>query len=227
MKKRKPSFVTKRFRATLERMPSRLNWIIVRLPFDAVKLWGVRGRLNVQGAINGFAFRTSLFPNGSGGHYLLVNKTMQRGGNCIAGRVAAFEVTLDSEKRVVEEPAELRHALGKNRSFRRWYEQLNQSSRNEIAKWVGEPKSAAARIRRSEQMAERLFETMEAERELPPLLQVALARDSRAREGWERMSLSRRRSHLLGIFYYRTPDGRANRIAKMLADAASIMENNQ
>ena len=61
---------------------------------------------------------------------------------------------------------------------------------------------------------------MDAERELPPILQVAFARNPRARDGWDRMSAARRRSHLFGIFYYRTPEGRARRIEKMMDEAA-------
>jgi hypothetical protein len=38
------------------------------------------------------------------------------------------------------------------------------------------------------------------------------------------MSASRRRAHLFGIFYYRTPDGQARRIDKMLDDAAAFAE---
>jgi hypothetical protein len=38
------------------------------------------------------------------------------------------------------------------------------------------------------------------------------------------MSPSRRRGHLFGIFYYRTPDAQARRIDKMLDDAIAIVE---
>jgi hypothetical protein len=38
------------------------------------------------------------------------------------------------------------------------------------------------------------------------------------------MSLSRRRMHLFGIFYYRTPDAQARRIDKMLDDATALAE---
>ena len=65
---------------------------------------------------------------------------------------------------------------------------------------------------------------MEAERELPPILQVAFARHPRAREGWDGMSALRRRGHLFGIFYYRTPDAQARRIDKMLDDANALAE---
>lgn len=214
----------RRFDAALERMRSRLNWVIIRIPFDAAKIFGVRGQIKVKGTINGFPFRTSLFPTGEGGHILLVNKRMQNGARVTSGATAGFEIELDTGERVATIPERLERILAEDRSFRSWYDQLNHSTRSEIAKWVSEPKSAEARLRRSEQIAERLLETMEAERELPPLLRVAFARNPRAAEGWEQMSLARRRSHLLGIFYYRTPSGRENRIGKMLDDATALAE---
>jgi uncharacterized protein YdeI (YjbR/CyaY-like superfamily) len=62
------------------------------------------------------------------------------------------------------------------------------------------------------------METMEAERELPPIMQLAFRQNPRAREKWEQMSPSHRRAHLFGIFYYRTPEARARRIAKVMED---------
>lgn len=208
----------------LERMRSRLNWTIIRVPLDAAKAFGPRGQINVKGTINGFPFRTALFPTGTGGHILLVNKRMQKGAGVKTGASACFEIELDTEKRVPTIPEKLKRILAGDRAFRNWYDQLNPSTRNEVAKWISEPASEAARSRRVEQIAERLLETMEAERELPPLLQCAFARNPLAREGWELMSPARRRSHLLGIFYYRTPEGRTNRLGKMLDDATAIAE---
>ena len=56
---------SKVFDAVLERGANNLGWTIIRIPFDAAKLWGKRGQLRVSGEINGFSFRTSLF-RGSG-----------------------------------------------------------------------------------------------------------------------------------------------------------------
>ena len=61
-------------------------------------------------------------------------------------------------------PAELKRALAEDRSLCRWFDRLNHSTRSEISKWVSDVKSAEARTRRAEQIAERLFATMEAER---------------------------------------------------------------
>jgi uncharacterized protein YdeI (YjbR/CyaY-like superfamily) len=216
--------IVKSFQATLERLSSRLNWVVIRIPLDVPKLWGTRGRMRVKGEINGFAFRTSLFPTGQGDHMMLVNKRMQSGGKAVPGTVAQFRLEPDTEARVVTVPAELKRALGEDRSLRRWFDQLNYSTRKEIADWITQVQSVEARLRRAEQIAERLLATMEAERELPPILQVAFARNHRAREGWERMSPSCRRMHLLGIFYYRNPEARARRVAKAVQDAAKLAE---
>jgi len=222
--KAKPAPAAKRFEARLERLRSSLNWIIIRVPFDAAKLWGTRGQIRVKGEINGFAFRTSLLPTREGWHFLLINKRMQKGARAAEGSVARFQMELDRGERTVTIPDELKRILSQARALRRWYDQLNRSTRNDIAKWIAEPKSAEARLRRAEQIAERLLNVMEAERELPPILQVAFACHPRAREGWDGMSGSRRRMHLFGIFYYRTPEAQARRIDKMLDDATALAE---
>lgn len=220
----KPTPAAKRFDARLERLRSRLNWIIARIPFDAVQAWGLRGQIKVKGEINGFAFRTSLFPTREGRHFLLINKRMQKEARAIEGSLARFQMELDREERTVTIPDELKRILSEDRSLRRWYDGLNHSTRSDIAKWITEPKSGEARIRRAEQIAERLLNVMEAEGELPPILQIAFARYPRAREGWDGMSASRRRGHLFGIFYYGTPDARARCIDKMIDDANALAE---
>jgi uncharacterized protein YdeI (YjbR/CyaY-like superfamily) len=73
-------------------------------------------------------------------------------------------------------------------------------------------------------MAECLLATKEAERELPPALQIALMQNSLAREGWHSMSSSLRRRHLFGIFYFQSPEARGRRIAKTIEDAVLIAQ---
>jgi uncharacterized protein YdeI (YjbR/CyaY-like superfamily) len=204
----------KNFSATLERSSEGLNWTIIRVPLDVAKTWGVRGQLKVKGEINGFAFRTSLFPTGQSGHILMVNKKMQAGARAGPGVTARFRLEPDTAPREVTPPVEWLAMLRKSKALAKFYQSLNYSTRHDIARWVAEGKQSETRRRRCEQLAERLLLTMEAERELPPLLQTALARNPRAREGWERMPPSHRRAHLMGIFGYRNPESRARRLAK-------------
>ncbi len=219
-----PKASAKSFQAILERDGTRLNWVIIRIPLDVTKVWGKRGTLKVKGTINGFAFRSALFPTGKGGHIMIVNKRMQAGAGIRVGAVAKFRLEPDTEERSVATPVELKRALAEDKLLRRWYEKLNYSLRKWISEWIQDVKSPEARVRRSQQIAVRLLETMEAEQELPPMLRVAFERNARAKEGWEKMSLNRRRGHLLGIFYYRTPEGRARRLAKAMEDAVRIAE---
>jgi uncharacterized protein YdeI (YjbR/CyaY-like superfamily) len=217
--KPKPKPVAKSFKATLERIPSRLNWVIIRIPFDVSKIWGTRSKVRVKGEINGFAFRASVFPTSKGYHCLLVKKSMQTGANSALGETAHFRLEPDTAKRVAIIPAELQRILNEDRSFRRWFDQLTFSMRKWICDWVVNVKNPQARVRRAEQVAEQLLSTMEAELDLPPILKLAFARDPRAYQGWQSMTPLQRRSHLLGIFYYRSPEARDRRIAKMLEDA--------
>ena len=156
-----------------------------------------------------------------------VNKRMQAGAGAAPGAIAQFRLEPDAEERVVTGPGELKRILAEHRPLRRWYDRLNYSMRKEIGGWIRQVKSAEARVRRAQQIAERLLATMEAERDLAPILQVAFARDPRALEGWKRMSPSQRRRHLLGIFYYRSPEARERRVAKTIQDAVEFAERSR
>lgn len=209
----------KTFEAVLERTADRLRWVIARLPFNAAKIWGKRGQMRVQGTINGFAFTATLFPDGQGHHFLIVNKKMLGGGKTAAGLTAKFRLQPDTTPRItVSPPTELVRELGQSKRLLKYFESLSPSRRHEIAKWIAQCKTPEARKRRSEQIAEWLMETLEAEHHLPPILQLAFRRNPRACEQWNRMSPSHRRAHLFSIFHYREPEARARRLAKMIEE---------
>src|SRR5579875_3320707 len=105
--RRMPEAPARSFRAVLEPDNTRLNWTIVRIPLDAARLWGARGQLRVKGEINGFAFRTSLFSDGRGGPYLLVNRQMQKGGHASMGTTARHRIEPDRAKRESAAPCSL------------------------------------------------------------------------------------------------------------------------
>lgn len=213
---------SKTFSAPLELLRSRLNWVIVRIPFDVRKAWKAGGRLKVKGEINGFPFRTSLFPTRDGGHFLLVNKRMQRGAKAVLGSIAKIRLERDTEERTITIPAELKRVLAEERSVLRWFDSLNYSIRKWLTDWITDPKSHEARRRRSEQVAEQLLCTIEAERELPPMLRLAFDRNPPAAKGWNLMTPLQRRANLLAIFYYRSPESRARRLEKVLEQTAEV-----
>ncbi|MGD0156368.1 MAG: YdeI/OmpD-associated family protein [Terracidiphilus sp.] len=210
----------KSFTALLEPDGTALNWVIARVPFDIAKAWPVRKGRRVRGEIEGFAFRTTLFPERSGsGHFLLVNKQMQSAAKVHRGSRVRIWLEPDLDERPILLPPELARALNADRQLRRWFDRLSDSMRREIGKWAGEPKSAASREKRAARLAERLMHAMEGEIDPPPVLRAAFARNPATRNAWFALTPTQRRNHLLGIFYYETADGRQRRAAKAIEDA--------
>jgi uncharacterized protein YdeI (YjbR/CyaY-like superfamily) len=205
-------------------MANSLNWVVIRLPFDVKKVWDKRGQIRVKGEINSFAFRTTLFPTGDGHHYMIVNKQMQKGGSARPGTEAHFCIEPDLEERTVPVLPELERALKQSRRLQKFYEKLTPSMRADIARFIAAAKQTETRIRRADQAAERLMETMEAELDLPPMIRQAFARNPEAAQGWRRMPHSHRRMHLLGIFYYRNLESRQRRMDKAIAEMIEYAE---
>lgn len=210
----------KSFIATLEPDGTTLRWVVARVPFDIAKAWPELVRRRVRGKIEGFAFRTSLFPDPQGkGHVLLVNKKMQAGAGAHVGAKVRITLEPDLEKRETPMLPELERELKAEIRLKRWFEQLSPSMQREIGKWVDEPKSVRSGQKRAAKMAERLFLTMEGESDPPPVLRAAFQRQPLARTGWESLTPTQRRNHLLGVFYYETAEARDRRAAKAVEDA--------
>jgi uncharacterized protein YdeI (YjbR/CyaY-like superfamily) len=220
-----PASTPRTFRAILEPLGDNLGWVVAWLPFDALAAWKKLIRLRVTVETGGELFRTSLFAAPRrGGHFLLVNKKMQRAADAGVGSMVEFTVAPDLDPREPELPDELAALLDDalqtgEPGLLDWYRQLSEYTRREIGKWINGVKSDAARMRRAEQMAERLLSTMEAERELPPIIQAAFRARPKARAGWSRMTPAQRRGELMAVFYYQTPEARQKRVEK-LADLA-------
>jgi uncharacterized protein YdeI (YjbR/CyaY-like superfamily) len=228
------SSAPKSFVAVLEPLRSGLGWVIARIPFDVAKVWPKRQGLRVRGEINAangktdaFAFRTSLFAaSGGEGHFLLVNKKMQAASKATVGSLVRISLEPDLEERTAATPPELVRALKGDRRLPKWFAGMSYSMRKWIGAWVSEPKSAGSREKRAEQMAERLLLTLEGETELPPILHAAFLRQPLARKGWEAMTATQRRGHLLGIFGYQSADARERRAAKAIEEALRVAKRN-
>jgi uncharacterized protein YdeI (YjbR/CyaY-like superfamily) len=211
-----------RFRSLLKPDGTNLKWIVAQVPFSPAKVWKTRQGMRVKGTINGFAFRTSLFGSAEKGYIVLVNKAMQKGAQAYAGEMAEFTLEPDLEERSATVPPELAKLLKQEPELARWFRALSYSYRKYMSDDVRKPRSPDARQRRAEQIAERMMLAMEGEHTLPPILQVAFRRAPRAQVGWEAMTPVQRRAHLLGIFYYQSPEARERRAQKAVDEALRI-----
>lgn len=213
-----------RFDAMLERGDRALGWTIARVPFDPRATWPEMIRFRVCGQVAGPAgtveFRSSLFPEPGGtGFYLLVSRAMKQGAGIQLGTGARISLQPDLAERPAELPEELDVLLDEAEGLRNWYSALTEYMRREIGKWVVAVKSEDARVRRAEMMAERMLSTMEAEADLPPLIERAFREQPKARIGWHSMSAVQRRNELFAVFLYQSPEARDRRVAKLIETA--------
>lgn len=208
-----------RFRALLETAGSGPRFVIARLPFLPEKVWKNRPGKRVKGTINGLAFRATLFGSAAKGYGLVVNKTLQKSAHAFPGKMADFVLEPDLEQPTATVPPELAKLMKQDRALARWFETLSPGIRKYYCDSVCQPKSPEARRRRAEKFSECMMLAMEGEETLPPILQVAFRQAPLARKGWEAMTKLQRRNHLLGIFYYQSPEARERRTQRMVAEA--------
>jgi uncharacterized protein YdeI (YjbR/CyaY-like superfamily) len=215
----------KRFRAALEPLSGGLGWVVARVPFDVNRTWKKMNRLRIKVETGGEVFRTSLFAEPSrGGHFVLVNKKMQKAAGVGVGGMIDLAIEPDLEEREAEVPAELEKVFRKEKSLAKWYANLNDSMKRYIWQSIDGVKSPAAKGRRADQWAERMLLAMEGEKVLPPILEVAFRRHPRAKEGWEKMTALQRRGNLLAVFYYESPEAREKRARKVVEDCLRVAE---
>jgi uncharacterized protein YdeI (YjbR/CyaY-like superfamily) len=217
----------KSFSAVLEATGTDLHWVIARVPVDLKKAWPGWGGRRVRGEINGFAFKTSLFPGPGGvGCTLLINKRMQAGAKAAPGSTVKIRLEPDMGMPAVDVPKELTAALRGDKKLQRWFDRLSPSMRKGVSQFVDQAKGMETRKMRAEKIAEGLMLAMEGESEVPPILRVAFQRQPLAQAGWNAMTPTQRRNHLLGIFYVQTVHGRERRAAKAIEDAVLAARRN-
>jgi uncharacterized protein YdeI (YjbR/CyaY-like superfamily) len=194
-----------------------LGWRIVDVPFDVKEAFGKGGTVPVVGTVNGFAFRTSLFPRKAGKHFLPMNKAMQKGSGAInLGDKIEVILELDTLKRTVKTPELLAGFLAEDEDLRKYFDAMSYSMRKYMSDFITQAKSKDVQQRRAEQLAVTLFEMRDGEETPPPVLAAEFAKNPKAKAGWEKMSASHKRSHLWGIFYYKNPESRAKRVEKAI-----------
>ena len=138
------------FRARLEAQGPGGAWTYIVLPFSVEKTWGSRALVSVKGSINGFGFRSSVFPAGDGTHTMMVNKAMQQGAGVGQGDTAEFVMEPDTAPRVVEAPPDLQKALSKNAAAKAFWDKCPPSHRKAYLGYIEEAKLAETRARRIE-----------------------------------------------------------------------------
>jgi hypothetical protein len=146
----------KTFRARIVSIGPSGAWNHLRIPFDVEKTWGTKARLPVRGTMNGFAFRSSIFPDGQGGHTMMVNKAMQAGAKAGPGDAVELRLEPDTAPRTVAAPPDLKKALAKDKAARVFFDGLSPSAKQMYVQWITAAKQAETRARRIAKAVEML-----------------------------------------------------------------------
>src|SRR5262245_5400122 len=139
---------TIRFTATLSTTDKST---ILRLPPDASKKLPSRGQVAVQGTINGQEFRTVVEPDGDRGHWIKVDKKLQRAAQIKAGESATLDIKPTKEWPEPHVPQDLDDALAASpQKIQEMWNDITRMARWEWVRWVNATKNPVTRKRRVE-----------------------------------------------------------------------------
>ena len=139
---------TIRFDASLETTAGRT---ILRLPKAASKKLPSRGQVAVTGTLDGHEFQTVVEPDGEFGHWISVDKKLQKAAGIAPGDTASVELDPMEEWPEPRVPADLKQALERApQSIRELWKTITPMARWEWVRWVNATANPDTRNRRIE-----------------------------------------------------------------------------
>jgi hypothetical protein len=135
-----------KFKSKLEKAGS---WTIVRVPFDARKIWGSGGYTRIMGSIDGMPFKGTLMPMGDGIHCFPVKAGMRKEIRKDAGDPVSVILEKDLEVPVIEMPSELKGAFKASKEAKKLFDSYTPSVRKEYCKYISEGKKKETREKRA------------------------------------------------------------------------------
>jgi Bacteriocin-protection, YdeI or OmpD-Associated/Domain of unknown function (DUF1905) len=117
---------------------------------------GLKGMPKVNAVIAGQPYRGSLMPMGDGTYCLGVLKSIQESAGVQHGDTVTVQLELDTAPRVVEMPADLAKAIGKDRKSLAAWDKLSFTNKKEMARSLEEARKPETRERRLAAALEKL-----------------------------------------------------------------------
>jgi hypothetical protein len=123
----------------------------LRLPKKASVKLPSRGQVAVRGTINGHRFQTVLEPDGNFGHWMRIDRKLQKGAALSAGDNAALEIESVEEWPEPSVPQDLKTALAAApQKIQDLWKEITPMARWEWVRWVNATPNPDTRKRRVE-----------------------------------------------------------------------------
>jgi hypothetical protein len=126
------------------------SWTLLKLPQSASAKLPSRGRVMVEGTINGSRFQAALEPDGRGSHWLKVDKKMFGSAHAEAGDTVTIEIEPSKEWPEPEVPADLKKALEADSKARTLWNDITPMARWDWIRWIRATMNQETRKRRIE-----------------------------------------------------------------------------
>ena len=140
-----------RFEAVLQRpaSPPRASWSFLVLPKDASARLPARATVAVEGSFAGQPLWTVLPPDGQGGHWLKVERSLREAAGVAVGDTVTLELVPSADEPEPVVPADLRAGLAAaDAEVRANWKSLKAGQRRDWIDWITQPKKPETRIRR-------------------------------------------------------------------------------
>lgn len=123
-------------------------WAFVILPQAASAKLPRRGRITVEGSINGQKFTALLEPDGQKSHWLTIDETLFKAAGTGFGELAQFEIMAAEPEPEPTVPADLAQALAASPEAAATWEATTTIARLDWIHWITTAKQAKTRTKR-------------------------------------------------------------------------------
>ena len=124
------------------------SWAFVVLPKEASAKLPRRGRISIDGTINGQEFKALLEPDGQKSHWLKLDKKLLKYSGASLGELAQFEIMAAEQEPDPKVPADLAKALQASPEAHATWDATTTVARLDWIHWVTSAKQAKTRAKR-------------------------------------------------------------------------------
>ena len=150
---------TYRFTAALEKMNAQMAFTYVEVPLDVEKEFGTRGRVRVQGTVNGIPVDRALMPQKSGLHIIILGGEIRKAAKLKKlGDLVQVEFWKHPNPDELDLPEALEETFDFLPEMKAAWDALTPGMKRSMCYWVGSAKTEATQAKRVAELLRRFEE---------------------------------------------------------------------